>query len=651
LEDLDYFKSVFNSIKDKPNIKLVFSSFHEGAGLFKFLEKIVYLKKEYNLKNYQIIVINNNEIVNKFKDEIKCIYKPFLLEDLSKNYNIVESGIVYHNGNKISLCSTDDYLSTPKEKFFLTYNKNTSRIHRTKLLLWLIKTGLINDTLYSLLIKVSKSEQSILNFASNQNFKELVGLWSYYDDFEKLGYNILDWDYPNNNNDVFSNTTYTTNSHYSKTLFNIITETTIENSSFSLNLTEKSFKAFANCQPFIIIGDCGVHKKMKEFGFELYEDLIDYSFDTIYDNHERLNSALIEIKRIYNLGQTHILNWYKDNVDKIKKNQKTFLQYGKGDFITETINELKMKKVIITGCSGLVGTHLVKKCIEKGYDVIGVDIISPNAELNSYNFKFYEMDLTIEKNLKDLFEFEKPDAVFNCFGIKGSPLRAKQKPVDFLYPSFKINTEIIKQCAENDIYLCFVSSVGVYSPAEKFTEDDMWKSLPSESDWFPSWSKRMGELLLEAYKVQTGYHKWSIIRPANIFGEYDDFSGNGTVISSTVKKIYEAENEIEAWGDGSSIRDFVYAGDVADAILKLYENKISTVINFGSGVEISIKSMIESLIKISGKDISIKWDVTKPNGDLRRQMDITKQIEYDLLPKLGFEKGLEITYNHYVKNR
>ena len=108
----------------------------------------------------------------------------FLLEDLSKNYNIVESGIVHHNGNKISLCSTDDYLSTTKEKFFLTYNKNTNRIHRTKLLLWLIKTGLINDTLYSLLIKSSKSEQSILNFASNQKFKELVGLWSYYDDFE-----------------------------------------------------------------------------------------------------------------------------------------------------------------------------------------------------------------------------------------------------------------------------------------------------------------------------------------------------------------------------------------------------------------------------------------------------------------------------------
>ena len=307
-----------------------------------------------------------------------------------------------------------------------------------------------------------------------------------------------------------------------------------------------------------------------------------------------------------------------------------------------------MKKVLITGCSGLVGIHLVKKCLDKGYDVIGVDINYSNNLPISDKFTFYELDLTIEENIKNLFFYESPDVVFNCFGIKGSPIRAKEKPVDFLYPSFKINTEIINQCSKNNIWLIFVSSVGVYSPAEKFVEGDVWKSLPSESDWFPSWSKRMGEILLEAYKVQYGYDKWSIIRPANIFGEYDDFSGNGTVISSTIKKIYEATDSIEAWGDGSPIRDFVYAGDVADAILRLYDDGIHTTINFGAGEEITIKQMIESLIKISKKPISINWDSSKPNGDLRRQMDITKQSQIGLLPVLGFEKALEITYDYYI---
>jgi GDP-L-fucose synthase len=307
-----------------------------------------------------------------------------------------------------------------------------------------------------------------------------------------------------------------------------------------------------------------------------------------------------------------------------------------------------MKKVLITGCSGLVGVHLVKKCLNDGYDVVGVDVKYSNNLPISDKFTFYELDLTIEENIKNLFFYESPDVVFNCFGIKGSPIRAKEKPVDFLYPSFKINTEIINQCSKHNIWLIFVSSVGVYSPAEKFVESDVWKSLPSESDWFPSWSKRMGEILLESYKVQYEYDKWSIIRPANIFGEYDDFSGNGTVISSTIKKIYEAEGSIEAWGDGSPIRDFVYAGDVADAILKLYTDKIHTTINFGAGEEITIKQMIETLIKISKKPISINWDSNKPNGDLRRQMDITKQTEIGLLPVLGFEKALEITYDYYI---
>jgi GDP-L-fucose synthase len=307
-----------------------------------------------------------------------------------------------------------------------------------------------------------------------------------------------------------------------------------------------------------------------------------------------------------------------------------------------------MKKVLITGCSGLVGIHLVKKCLNKGYDVIGVDVKHSNNLPVSDKFTFYELDLTIEENIKNLFFYESPDVVFNCFGIKGSPIRAKNSPVDFLYPSFKINTEIINQCSKNNIWLIFVSSVGVYSPSEKFVEEDVWKSLPSESDWFPSWSKRMGEILLEAYKVQYGYDKWSIIRPANIFGEYDDFSGNGTVISSTIKKVYEATDSIEAWGDGSPIRDFVYAGDVADAILRLYNDRIHTTINFGAGEEITIKQMIETLIKISKKSIYINWDSSKPNGDLRRQMDITKQTQIELLPVLGFEKALEITYDYYI---
>ncbi len=644
INNIDYFRSVFSKIENKPNVKLIFSSLHEGANISKFIESLIDLKNEFGLTIHQIIVVTINYIAQSYNKEITIICKPFLLDDLSTKYKKVFDNPIPKYG--VGILSTEEYLESPKDKFFLSYNKNVTRIHRLKFMLWLVKNNLINDTMYSLLIKNNKADYSIFTFLSNIEYAELKGLWGYFDKLDELGENILDWNYDESIKDsMYSDVMYTTKSHYANTLFNIVTETTLSDNSCSL--TEKSFKPLANCHPFIIIGDRFVHSKLRELGFDLYDDLIDYSFDMVEDSNQRFNLVLKEIKRIYNLGDTYILEWYKKNIDKIKKNQKTFFSYSDSNMIKSVIKELKMKKVLITGANGLVGTHLVRKCIDAGYDVIGVDKTQQTVEFDSYNYKFYEMDLTNEENIKNIFEFEKPDAVFNCFGIKGSPIKAKERPIDFLYPSFKINTEIIKQCAERGIYLCFVSSVGVYAPAEKFVEDSVWKTLPSESDWFPSWSKRMGEILLEGYKVQSGYKSWSIIRPANIFGEYDDFSGNGTVIASTIKKIIDATDKIEAWGDGSPIRDFVYAGDVADAILELYKREAHTTINFGAGEEITIKSMIESLIEISGKNLKIEWDTSKPNGDLRRQMDITKQSEIGLLPKLGFKKALKLTYNYY----
>jgi GDP-L-fucose synthase len=311
------------------------------------------------------------------------------------------------------------------------------------------------------------------------------------------------------------------------------------------------------------------------------------------------------------------------------------------------------KKVLITGCSGLVGTFAVSQFLRDNfkYEVVGVDLQDYPVKINSLygdRFTFLKMDLTDTNNLIDLFESGNFDLVINLFGVKGSPMRAKNSPVDFLYPSLKINTEIINQCAKRNIWLVFVSSVGVYSPAERFVEEDVWKTLPSENDWYPSWSKRIGELLLESYKIQYGYDNWAIVRPANIFGDFDDFSGNGTVISSTVKKIWESDDEIDCWGDGSPIRDFVYGKDVAIAVKKIWENKIHDIINFGSGKEITIKEMVESLVKISGKDLKINWDTTKPSGDLKRLMDVTKQEKYDLLPSTDFNDALTKTYSYYT---
>ena len=310
-----------------------------------------------------------------------------------------------------------------------------------------------------------------------------------------------------------------------------------------------------------------------------------------------------------------------------------------------------MKKILVTGSSGLVGTHLVNKLLNKGYKVIGVDFKQPTTIIDCENFTFISFDLRSETDVTSLFDKFRFDGVINAFGIKGSPIRAKENPLDFLEPSIKVNTNIIDNCFKHNSWLVFMSSVGVYEPAVEFIEDTVWKTLPSENDWFPSWSKRIPELYLQAYKVQHKWDKWSIVRPANIFGEYDNFGEGSTVIASTIKKVYDAVNEIEAWGDGTPTRDFIYAGDVADACIKCLEDTLHITSNLGSGEDISIKRMIETISKISGKDIQIKWDTAKPNGDMKRKMNTELQSQYGLLPKLGFEEGLKVTYEYYEKNR
>ena len=310
-----------------------------------------------------------------------------------------------------------------------------------------------------------------------------------------------------------------------------------------------------------------------------------------------------------------------------------------------------MKKILVTGSSGLVGTHLIEKLLNRGYEVIGVDFNPPIKNIDNQNFKFISFDLRNQTDVTLLFNDFKFDGVINAFGIKGSPVKALESPLDFLEPSIKVNTNIIDNCFKHKSWLVFMSSVGVYPPAETFIEDDMWKAMPSKNDWYPSWSKRIPELYLEAYKIQYKWDGWSILRPANIFGEYDNFGNGSTVIASTIKKVYESTDEIEAWGDGTPTRDFIYAGDVADACIKCLEDKLHITSNLGSGEDISIKRMIETVSKVSGKDIQIKWDTTKPNGDMKRKMDTTIQSQYGLLPKLGFEDGIKVTYEYYEKNR
>ncbi len=310
-------------------------------------------------------------------------------------------------------------------------------------------------------------------------------------------------------------------------------------------------------------------------------------------------------------------------------------------------------RVLITGASGMVGHYLVEKCIEREYSVVATDI--------RYNAVFdkYEDSFRIEFKEADLTNFEKCkavvkdiDVVLHGAGVKGSPKRAMEQPNDFFTPLLQFNTNMMEAARLEEVeWYVYTSTNGVYAPADRMREDDVWKTFPSDNDKFAGWAKRIGELQAECYKVHYGLENISIVRPANIYGKGDNFGEGSMVIPSIVKRVCDGEDPLVCWGDGSPIRDFIHASDVADGILLSYDNKITEPINLGSGEGNSIRQLVEAILFTYGKDVSVVWDSTKPNGDPIRLMDTTRATSYGFSPKITLHEGIKEIMEYYKETK
>ena len=307
----------------------------------------------------------------------------------------------------------------------------------------------------------------------------------------------------------------------------------------------------------------------------------------------------------------------------------------------------KNKKVLVTGAAGMIGRSLVKLLLQKEAEVHATDM----RELVDFSDKVYKdswidlRDFNICKLLcKDM------DYVFNLVGVKGSPKRCRDNPADFFVPMLQFNTNMMEaaRLAEVKWYL-YTSSVGVYAPAEVFKEDDVWKTFPSPNDRFAGWAKRMGELQAEAYKIQYGWSNVSIVRPANVYGRYDSFdTENAMVIPSLIRKAYESKDEyLEVWGDGSPIRDFIHADDVARAMIFVVENEITEPVNVGSGYGVSIYDVACIVAKAFNK--KLKWLTDKPMGDAKRVFDTSRIHAFGYEPYISIEEGIKDTIRWYLE--
>lgn len=308
------------------------------------------------------------------------------------------------------------------------------------------------------------------------------------------------------------------------------------------------------------------------------------------------------------------------------------------------------KKVLVTGGTGLIGRPLVDMLLECGAQVRIVSLDDPSRANPKAEFK--RLDLTNFDNAMEAADGM--DFVFQLAGIKGSPAMTAKKPASFFFPTISFNTNMMEASRRCGVkkYL-FTSSVGVYSPAEVFVEDDVWKTMPSPNDRFAGWAKRMGELQAEAYQIEYGWEDVYIVRPANVYGPFDNFDpANAMVIPSLVRRALEGENPFTVWGDGSPIRDFIHARDCARGMMMVFEKGYNKPVNLGSGDGVTIRQIVEIITANMENPPKVVWDTTKPSGDKKRLMDMTRaENEIGFKCQISIEEGVKEVMAWYKANK
>ena len=290
---------------------------------------------------------------------------------------------------------------------------------------------------------------------------------------------------------------------------------------------------------------------------------------------------------------------------------------------------MKNKSALVIGASGMVGTALMKVLgsSKTYFSIKGVDI---------------ETDMTIKSNTEIIKDY---DHIYHLAGKKGSPQTAKERPADYL-PMLQFDTNIIEAVGKyKPEWFLYTSSIGVYPPMEVYEEDKVWHKVPSENDKIPGYIKRMGELSCYAIRATHGYENISIVRPANIYGPNDNFGKNSMVIPALIKKGCE-DDMINVWGDGSPIRDFIYCEDVAKGMLHMVENKVNHTVNLGSGEGVKISDIANTIGKHFDKEV--KYDKSKPNGDMKRLMSMKRANDFGFTPKTSLNDGIQKTIEWYL---
>jgi len=305
---------------------------------------------------------------------------------------------------------------------------------------------------------------------------------------------------------------------------------------------------------------------------------------------------------------------------------------------------LASKRILVTGGAGFLGSHIVERLEAGGCREIAV----PRRAV---------CDLTREEQVEKLFRDFAPQVVIHAAATVGGIGANRDNPGRFFYENAMMGILVIEACrrhgVEKTVVLGTICAYPKFTPVP-FREETLWDGYPEETNAPYGVAKKALLVQCQSYREQYGMNAIYLL-PVNLYGPRDNFDLDSShVIPALIRKCVEARDtgagEIVLWGDGSPTREFLYVDDAAEAIASAAERYDGALpVNIGSGEEIAIRDLADRIASLTGFRGRIRWDASKPNGQPRRCLDVSRaREEFGFRANTTLDAGLKRTIDWYV---